>query len=246
MKNKRVALITGGSRGIGRACALRLAQDGINIIINYNQSEKKALETVEEIKSFGSDVIALQADVSNSSQVQTLFRDCITHYGQLDILVNNAGIVEDSFVMMMGDSSIDNIMNVNVKSCFYCCKQAALKMFRQKHGKIINISSVSAIKSLPGQSLYSATKGAINSMTRVLALELSNYGIQVNSIAPGFVETDMIADLSQEKKSQYLNLIPLKRFAKVEEIAETVSFLCSEKVNYITGQVIVMDGGLSL
>ncbi|MFZ5988142.1 MAG: 3-oxoacyl-ACP reductase family protein [Bacillota bacterium] len=243
---KRVAVVTGASRGIGRACALRLARDGISIVVNYNNSPEKAMEVVEEIKKAGSESIAIKADVSSSKEVQALFRETINHFGQLDILVNNVGIVDDSFIMMLGDSSLDKSLSINLKSYFYCCKQAALKMFKQRRGKIINISSVSSIKGIPGQSVYSATKGAINSMTGALAAELAQYGIQVNAVAPGFIDTDMLNSVPEDKKKQYIDLIPLKRFGKADEVAETVSFLCSGNVDYITGQVIIIDGGLSI
>ena len=243
---KRVAIITGASRGIGRACALRLARDGINIVVNYNNSFDMAMEVVEQVKEIGVDAIAVKADVSLSKEVQLLFKETMSYFGKLDILVNNVGIVDDAYVMMLSDSSIDRSLDINLKSYFYCCKHASLKMFKNKSGKIINISSVSAIKGISGQAVYSATKGAVNSLTKVLAAELAPHGIQVNAVLPGFIQTDMISSIPEEKKKQYIDLIPLKRFGDPDEVAETVSFLCNEKVNYITGQTIVIDGGLSI
>ncbi len=243
---RRVAIVTGASRGIGKACAIKLAEDGIDIVVNYNNSEEAATKVVEEIKKLGCDAIAVKADVSKNSDVKMLFKEAHNHFGRLDILVNNVGVVDDAFIMMFSDSSLERSLDINIKSYFYCCRQAALKMFKNKCGKIINISSVSSIKGLPGQSVYSATKGAIDSMTRVLAKELSVHGIQVNSVAPGFIETDMTSGMDLDMKNKYAELIPLKRFGTTEDVAEMVKFLCLEKCTYITGQVFIVDGGLSL
>ncbi|GFP77739.1 3-oxoacyl-ACP reductase family protein [Clostridium fungisolvens] len=244
--DRKTAVVTGASRGIGRACAIKLAQRGMNVVVNYNKSEKKALEVIDIIREFGVEAIAVKADISINKEVVGLFSQAMKHFGRVDILVNNVGIVEDSFIMMLSEDSLNRSMDINIKSYFYCCKQAALKMFKNKKGCIVNISSVSSRKALAGQSVYSATKGAINSMTAVLAKELSQFGICVNSIAPGFINTDMISSLSEDKKKEYLDMIPLGRFGEAEEVAELVSFLCEGRGSYITGQTFVIDGGLSI
>lgn len=244
--NDKVAIITGSSRGIGKACALKLASSGYKIVINYLKSKEQAEQVVDEIKALGTGAIAVQADVSQSKDVQNLFRLTMQQFKRLDVLVNNTGIVEDAFVMMMSDSSIDKMLDINVKSYFYCCRNAVLNMMRNRKGKIINISSLSSIKGFPGQSLYGATKGAINSMTRILAKELIKYGITVNAVAPGFVKTEMVESIPDDKKNEYLKMIPMNRFGETQEIAELVNFLSSDAANYITGQIFVIDGGLNL
>jgi len=240
---KKVAIITGSSRGIGRACAEKLAEDGFNIVINYNNNHNSALETCEKIKKMGVDCICVQADVSISSEAARLINDTVKHFGRLDVLINNAGIVHNSFLLMTSDQAIDDVIAVNLKSYLYCSRQAALKMFATG-GKIINISSVSAEKSTEGQVLYSATKGAVNSLTRVMAKELANRKINVNAVAPGFINTEMLDGLSLKEK--IVEMIPMNRFGESFEVAELVSFLCSEKSNYITGQIFTIDGGLSI
>lgn len=242
----RVAIVTGASRGIGKACALRLAKDGMDIVVNYNSSEEAANEVVEAIKAMGQDAIAIKANVSDRKEVGTLFREAYKHFGQLDVLVNNAGVVDDAYLLMLNMDSLDRSMDINVKGYFYCCQQAALKMFKQKSGRIVNISSVSSKLALAGQSVYSATKGAVNSMTQTLAKELGPYGILVNAVAPGFIQTEMIDAVPEEKMEEYIKNIPLGRQGTVEEVAETVAMLCGPASSYITGQVIVLDGGLSL
>lgn len=243
---EKTAVITGSSRGIGKACALRLAEKGFNIVVNYNSNEEAANKAVEEITAFGRKALAVKADTSDLKQVQNMFRTAVKEFGGIDVLVNNAGVVNDAYLLMLNAESLQKSLDINIKGYFNCTQQAALKMMKNKKGSIINISSVSGIHALAGQSVYSATKGAVNSMTMVLAKELAPYGIQVNAVAPGFVETEMITAVPEEKLKEYLDVIPMKRFAKAEEIAETVSLLADGSLSYITGQVIVMDGGLSL
>ncbi len=242
----KVAVVTGASRGIGRACALRLAEDGMTVVVNYSRSEAAALEVVEQIKAKGGDAIALRADVSDPAAVKEMFKTVWKTYGQIDVLVNNAGIVRDEYLLMLTEDSLNTCLDLNLKGYFYCAQQAVLKMFRKKSGVIVNMSSVSSKMALAGQSVYSATKGAINSMTQTMAKELAPYGIRVNAVAPGFIETEMIDALPADKREEYLKNVPLGRFGKVEEVAAMVSLLASDATSYLTGQVIVLDGGLSL
>lgn len=242
----KVAVVTGASRGIGRACALRLAEDGMTVVVNYSRSEAAALEVVEQIKAKGGDAIALRADVSDPAAVKEMFKTVWKTYGQIDVLVNNAGIVRDEYLLMLTEDSLNTCLDLNLKGYFYCAQQAVLKMFRKKSGVIVNMSSVSSKMALAGQSVYSATKGAINSMTQTMAKELAPYGIRVNAVAPGFIETEMIDALPEDKREEYLENVPLGRFGKVEEVAAMVSLLASDATSYLTGQVIVLDGGLSL
>ncbi len=242
----KVAIVTGASRGIGRACAIRLAEDGYTVVINYSRSAEEADKVLEQIKAGGGDGMTYCCDVSDLAAVKQMIRDVDKTYGQIDLLVNNAGIVRDNFLLALNMEDLDRCMDLNVKGYFYCAQQAALKMFRRRQGVIINMSSVSGELALAGQSVYSATKGAVNSMTRVLAKELGAKGIRVNAVAPGFIETEMINALSDEKKEEYLKTVPLHRFGKAEEVAAVVSRLASDEFSYITGQVITMDGGISL
>ena len=242
----KVAVVTGASRGIGRACALRLAKDGIDVVVNYNSNEEEAMKVVNAIKDMGCEAIAVKANVANQKDVAAMFREAYKHFGHIDILVNNAGVVDDAYLLMLNNDSLDRSLDINIKGYFYCSQQAALKMFKQKSGRIVNVSSVSSKLALAGQSVYGATKGAVNSMTATLAKELAPYGIQVNAVAPGFITTEMIEAIPEEKKEEYLKNIPMGRLGKVEEVAEVVNMLCSDVASYITGQVIVIDGGLSL
>lgn len=242
----KVALITGASRGIGRACAVRLAADGYTVVINYSHSEAEALAALEEIRAAGGDGMICKADVSNPEEVREMVTLVDKTYGQIDLLVNNAGVVKDEYLLMMNPDTLDKCLSLNVKGYFFCAQAVALKMFRKKRGIILNMSSVSGELALAGQSVYSATKGAVNSMTRVLAKELSPKGIRVNAIAPGFIETDMIRALPEEKKAEYLANIPLRRFGKAEEVAAAVSALASDAFSYMTGQIVTLDGGISL
>ena len=221
----RIALVTGASKGIGRACALRLAQDGMTVIVNYSHSDADAEAVVAEIKAMGQDAMAVKADVADADQVKEMIRVITKTYGQIDVLVNNAGIVRDEFLLMLNKENLDQCFELNVKGYFFCAQQAVLKMFRKKSGVIINMSSVSSMVAIPGQTVYSATKGAVNSMTQTMAKELAPYGIRVNAVAPGFVQTEMVDQLPPEKKEEYLKVVPMGRFADVKEIADLVSFL---------------------
>ena len=242
----KVALVTGASRGIGRACALRLARDGFTVVVNYAHSAKEAEAVLAAIRENGGDGMIYQADVSKPDDVKRMMRDVAKTYGQIDVLVNNAGIVRDEYVLMLNPNTLDACFDLNVKGYFYCAQQAVLKMFRRKCGAIINMSSVSGILALPGQSVYGATKGAVNTMTATMAKELAPYGIRVNAVAPGFIETEMLDALPPEKKEEYLNAIPMHRLGSVEDVAGVVSMLASDDAAYITGQVITGDGGISL
>ncbi len=242
----KVALVTGASRGIGRACALRLAKDGFTVVVNYAHSAKEAEAVLATIRENGGDGMIYQADVSRLDDVKRMMRDVAKAYGQIDVLVNNAGIVRDEYVLMLNPDTLNACFDLNVKGCFYCAQQAVLKMFRRKCGAIINMSSVSGILALPGQSVYGATKGAVNTMTATMAKELAPYGIRVNAVAPGFIETEMLDALPPEKKEEYLNAIPMHRLGSVEDVAGVVSMLASDDAAYITGQVITVDGGISL
>ena len=242
----KVALVTGASRGIGRACALRLAKDGFTVVVNYAHSAKEAEAVLATIRENGGDGMIYQADVSRLDDVKRMMRDVAKAYGQIDVLVNNAGIVRDEYVLMLNPDTLNACFDLNVKGYFYCAQQAVLKMFRRKSGVIINMSSVSGILALPGQSVYGATKGAVNTMTATMAKELAPYGIRVNAVAPGFIETEMLDALPPEKKEEYLNAIPMHRLGSVEDVAGVVSMLASDDAAYITGQVITVDGGISL
>lgn len=241
-----VALVTGASRGIGRACAIRLAESGYDVAVNYNSNEAKAAEVVAEIEKLGRKAAAYKADTADLKAVQGMFREVQKEFGQLDVLVNNAGVVDDAYLLMINEDSLSRSLDINIKGYFHCAQQAALKMMSKKHGKIINISSVSSILAVEGQGVYSATKGAVNSMTATLAKELAPRGITVNAVAPGFIETEMMDAIPEDKKTEYIKAIPMGKFGSAADVANIVAALCSEAFDYVTGQVIVLDGGLSL
>lgn len=246
MEENKVALVTGASRGIGRAIAIKLAESGYDVAVNYNSNEAEAEKVADKIRSYGRRAMIVKANAGDRGDVNAMFRSVVKELGHIDVLVNNAGVVDDAFLLMLSPDSLDRSLNINVKGYFYCAQAATLKMFKAKKGVIINISSVSSMMALPGQSVYAATKGAINSMTATLARELAPYGIRVNAIAPGFIATDMVANLPKDKIQEYLTQIPLGRLGKVEEVAELAAFLASDEASYITGQTLVIDGGLSL
>ncbi len=243
---EKVALITGASRGIGRACAIALAKRGYDIAVNYNSNDAKAQEVVDEITSLGRKAIAYKANTADLTAVKQMFRSVVKDFGKLDVLVNNAGVVDDAYLLMIQEDSLSRSLDINIKGYFHCAQQAALKMFSKRSGKIINISSVSSVLAVEGQAVYSATKGAVNSMTAVMAKELAPKGITVNAVAPGFIATEMMDAIPEELKAKYLEEVPMHRFANPEEVANAVAALCSDDFSYLTGQTIVLDGGLSL
>jgi 3-oxoacyl-[acyl-carrier protein] reductase len=241
---ERIAVVTGGSRGIGRAVALRLAQDGAKVIITYVRGKEAADEVIETIKSNGGEAFAYQFDVSDYEATQTAFADILDKFGKVDYLINNAGITRDALLMRMKEEDWDKVIAVNLKGAFNCIKAVVRPMLKQKFGRIVNITSVVAFMGNVGQANYVASKAGLVGLTKALARELAPKGVTVNAVAPGFIETDMTAVLPEKIKEYMLKLIPLGRFGQPEEVAEAVAFLVSDKAAYITGQVIHVNGGM--
>lgn len=239
----KVALVTGASRGLGKAIALQLAEEGAQVVVNYAKSAEKAGEVVEAIQSAGGNALAMQADVSNFEEVEKMVDDIYEKFERVDILVNNAGINRDELLMSMEKEDWDAVINTNLGGLFNCTKAVAKYMMLQKSGRIINISSIAGERGGRGQSNYAASKGGVNAFTRSVAMELAPKKITVNAIAPGVVETEMSSTVIRRAKDQILNSIALKRFGQAEEVAKVVTFLASDDSSYITGEVIRVDGG---
>jgi len=241
---RKVVLVTGASRGIGRAIAEAFSQQGSRVILNYNKSAGSANDVATKLASEGHKIDLFQADVSKGKEVEKMIDSIVEKYGKLDVLVNNAGIRKDAFLAMMSDEDWNQVIDTNLRSVYYTCKWTSRAMIKQRKGKIINITSLSALKGLAGQTNYSASKGGVISFTKSLAMELASYGIQVNAVAPGIIETDMTKELGH-KKDDLLAKIPFKRFGKPSDITGGVLFLASEKADYITGFTLAIDGGVS-
>jgi len=241
---ERVAVVTGGSRGIGRAIALRLARDGTKLIITYVKGKESAEQVIKKIETQGGKAWAYQFDVANFDQTQKIFQEILAKFDKIDYLINNAGLVKDNFLLRMKEQDWDRVINVNLKGAFNCIKAVVKSMLKQKFGRIVNITSVVAFMGNIGQANYVASKAGLIGLTKSLARELAPKGITVNAVAPGFIETDMTASLPEKIKENMLKTIPLARFGKPEEVAEAVAFLISDKAAYITGQVIHVNGGM--
>ena len=244
MLKGKCALVTGASRGIGKAIALKLASLGANLVLNYRSSEQEALEVEKQVKDMGVDAISVKGDISKLEDVETLVSTAKEKFGTIDIMVNNAGITKDTLLLRMKEEDFDSVINVNLKGVFNCLKAITPVMVKQKEGKIINLSSVVGLVGNAGQVNYAASKAGVIGMTKSLAKEIGSRGITVNAVAPGFIETDMTDVLGDKFKEEAKKNIPLKRLGKAEDVAEVVAFLASDSANYITGQVIHVDGGM--
>ena len=248
MLKGKCAVITGSTRGIGKAIAIKYASLGCNIVINYRseKDEVNARELSDEIGKLGVDTLIVKANIGDFEEAKNLVEKAKEKFGKVDILVNNAGITKDNLILRMNESDFDNVINVNLKGSFNCLKAVTPIMLKQKHGKIINMASVVGVIGNPGQVNYCASKAGVIGMTKSLAKELGGKNINVNAIAPGFIDTDMTRVLSEDQKKNILSQVPLKRLGLVSDIANVAAFLASEDSDYITGQVIHVDGGMAM
>ncbi|MFD1357505.1 3-oxoacyl-[acyl-carrier-protein] reductase [Fictibacillus halophilus] len=244
MLNNKSVLITGASRGIGRAIALYFAKNGAKVAVNYSGSEAKANEVVEEIKANGGTAFSIKADISNSEEVTNMVKSVIDEFGSLDVLVNNAGITRDNLLMRMKEEDWDAVINTNLKGVFLTTKAVTRQMMKQRNGRIINIASIVGVSGNAGQANYVAAKAGVIGLTKTTAKELSSRGITVNAIAPGFIETDMTGKLEEGIKEDMLRNIPLARFGQPDDIAAAAAFLAGDSSSYITGQTLHVDGGM--
>lgn len=239
-------MVTGASRGIGRAIALELAKEGANVVVNYSGSKEKAEEVVEEILKMGKKAIAVQANVADNDSVQNLMKTTLDEFGSIDILVNNAGITRDNLLMRMKEDEWDDVIQTNLKGVFLCTKAVTRQMMKQRSGRIINIASVVGVTGNAGQANYTAAKAGVIGFTKTTARELASRNILVNAVAPGFITTEMTDALPEEVKNTMLSQIPLSKFGKPEHVAKAVVFLASDDAEYITGQVLHVDGGIAM
>ena len=242
----KTAVVTGGSRGLGRAICLELASGGANIVLCYAGNERSAQETAANCEALGVKALALRCDVSDASQVKTLMDTALAAFGHIDILVNNAGITRDGLLMMMKEADFDDVIATNLKGAFLCMKAVARQMVKQRYGRIVNLSSVVGLRGNAGQVNYAASKVGVIGMTKSLAKELASRGVTVNAVAPGFMATDMTAAMPEAAKTATLAAIPMGRMGAAEDVAKTVAFLACEEAGYITGQVLAVDGGMSM
>jgi 3-oxoacyl-[acyl-carrier protein] reductase len=242
----RTALVTGASKGIGRAISLELASMGVKVAVNYNTSEDAALEVVKTIGGHGGKAFIVQADVSNLDQVASMVDKINEAWGSVDILVNNAGIINDGLLIRMSDDAWHKVIETNLNGTFYCTRAVLRSMVRNRWGRVINIGSVVGIRGNFGQTNYSASKAAIIGFTKSLAKEVATRNITVNTVTPGYISTDTVAILTQEQKDRIMTWIPQGHFGEVEDVAYMVAFLASQKASYITGQVISVDGGMAM
>jgi len=245
MSNK-TAIVTGGTRGIGKAIVLKLAESGCNVAFNYSKSDDLANELVKEIEALGVKAMAKKVDVSDFEGAKNMVKEVKDEFGQIDILVNNAGITRDKLLALMKEDDWDDVININLKSVYNFSKAVIMTMIKQKKGNILNITSVSGIAGVAGQANYSASKAGMIGFTKALAKEVGKAKINVNAIACGFIETDMTSELPEEYKKKMTDMTALKRFGTTDDVAKVANFLLSDDAKYITGQVLSLDGGLAL
>jgi len=240
----KAALVTGGSRGIGRAVCLELARRGACVAVNYAGNAAAAEETVESCKAMGVDAFSVQADVADAAACDAMVKEVLSRFGRLDILVNNAGITRDGLMPMLKDADWDAVLDANLKGAFHCMRAAYRPMMKQKYGRVVNLSSIVGLRGNAGQANYASAKAALLGLTKSCAKELAARQITVNAVTPGFIETDMTATLSDDVRASYTDSIPLRRMGSAEDVAEAVAFLASDKAAYITGQVLGVNGGM--
>lgn len=246
MLKGKCAVITGASRGIGKSIAIKFAKERANIVINYRNNKEEALKVKKELEQLGSKTLIVKADISELKEAENLIKEAKKEFGQVDILINNAGITKDNLIIRMKEEDFDSVIKTNLKGAFNCLKAVTPIMLKQKYGKIVNMSSVVGVVGNPGQVNYCASKAGLIGMTKSLAKEIGSRNIMVNAIAPGFIETDMTKVLNEMKRENIISQIPLKKFGRVEDIANVALFLASENSDYITGQVIHVDGGMAM
>ena len=246
MAEKKIAVVTGASRGIGKAVALELARTGAFVVVNYCGSKEKAEEGLGEIREAGGDGVTYQCDVSDFAACEAFIGDVIKTYGRIDILVNNAGITKDGLIMRMSDEDFSDVLQINLAGTFNCIRHVARYMIKQKYGRIVNMASVVGISGNAGQANYAASKAGVIGLSKSVAKELASRGVTVNVVAPGYIQTDMTDVLSDKVKDSVKQMIPLGTFGQTEDIAKAVAFLASDDARYITGQVLCVDGGMAM
>lgn len=246
MLKDKVALVTGAGKGIGKEIALTLAGQGARVVVNYASSAQGAIETVEQIKAAGGEAYACKCNVASQEEVDAMVAEIVERYGKIDILVNNAGITKDTLLLKMSEKDFEDVLDVNLKGAFLCMKAVTKPMMKQRYGRIINITSIVGLIGNAGQVNYAASKAGMIGMTKSAARELAARNITVNAVAPGFIRTDMTEVLSDAVKEQLLAQIPMKKLGEAKDIANAVSFLAQDEASYITGQVISVNGGMSM
>jgi 3-oxoacyl-[acyl-carrier protein] reductase len=240
----KVALVTGASRGIGAVVAARLAEAGARVGVNYHASSDAATVVVDSIKKAGGEAFLVGGDVSQEDKAEVVIKNLVEHFGGIDILINNAGINKDQLLIRMKPEDFDSVMNVNLRGAFLCTRYAMTHLIRQRSGRVINMSSVVGLSGNPGQANYAAAKAGLVGLTKAVAREVASRNVTVNALAPGYITTAMVDELSEETQAKILERIPMGRFGTPEDVAEAVVFLCSDGASYITGQVLTIDGGM--